>query len=196
MVAGGRRPTLEPILHGEIWAGESAQVAKRNTQRLCGERVILSEVLRDHDGAVARIAYGDRGVLWLSGDEGSQVVPLAGRFGVERIVDQDGQIQIFPMAPIRDLHAFFAFKNLHIFFFDRRWGALLSDGGDSKGRGIGSIRRGTCECGEREEGNGQEQRGFESAYVSVHEIPPFLRCLKVKNRIASVRFFGRGLLSS
>ncbi len=77
-------------MHGEIRAGESAQVAKRDTQRLCGERVILSEILRDHDGAVARIAYGDRGVLWLSGDEGLQIIPLAGRFGVERIVNQDG----------------------------------------------------------------------------------------------------------
>ncbi len=141
MIARGRWPTLEPVLHGKIRAGESSRVAERNAQSLCGERVILSEVLRHHGGAITGVGHRYESVSRLLGDEGFEIAPLAGGLGVERIVNQNGQVQIFAMAPIRDLHAFFALKHLHVFLFDRRRRTLLSDSRYGEGYGVGGVNR-------------------------------------------------------
>jgi len=78
--------------------------------------VIVGEVLGHHGRAVTRVSNSDQSVFWLCVDEGFEVIPLAGGFGVNRIVDQDGEVKRSIMAPIRDLDAFFAFETLDIFF--------------------------------------------------------------------------------
>src|SRR5260370_1246224 len=89
--------------------------------------MIVGEVLRHHGRAVTGISNGNQSVFWLSVDEGFEVVPLTGGFGVDRVVDQDGEVQRSVMAPIRDLDAFFPFKNLHIFFLNRRRSTLKKE---------------------------------------------------------------------
>src|SRR5712672_1217461 len=129
MIAGSGGPSLEPVLERKIWTGESAQIAERDAQSLGGQCMIVGEVLRHHSRAVTRISDSDQSVFWLRINKGFEVVPLAGGLGVNRIVDQDGEVQRSIMAPIRDLDAFFAFKNLHIFFLNGRRSTLFRDGG-------------------------------------------------------------------
>src|SRR6266850_7729908 len=94
--------------------------------------MIVREVLGHHSRAVTRISNGDQGVFWLRINKGFEVVPLAGSFGINRVVDQDGEVQRPIMAPIRDLDAFLAFKNLHIFFLNGRRGTLFRDSSHGK----------------------------------------------------------------
>src|SRR6266481_3612874 len=129
MIAGSGRPTLEPVLKRKIRTGEGAQIAERDAQSLGGQRMIVGEVLGHHGRAVTGISNGNQSVFWLSVDEGFEVVPLAGGFSVDRVVDQDGEVQRSVMAPIRDLDAFFPFKNLHIFFLNRRRSTLFRGSG-------------------------------------------------------------------
>src|SRR5712675_3007861 len=116
MIAGSGGPSLEPVLERKIWTGESAQIAERDAQSLGGQCMIVGEVLGHHRRSVTRISDSDQGVFRLRINKSFEVVPLAGGLGVNRIIDQDGEIQRPIVAPIRDLDAFLALKNLPIFF--------------------------------------------------------------------------------
>src|SRR6266850_466600 len=132
MIAGSGGPSLEPILERKIWTGESAQIAERNAQSLGGQCMIVGKVLGHHSRSVTRISDSDQSVFRLRIDESFEVVPLASGFGIDRIVNQDGEVQRPIMAPIRDLDAFFAFKHLHIFFLNGRRGTLFRDSSHGK----------------------------------------------------------------
>src|ERR1700680_1357021 len=105
--------------------------------------MVLREILHNHRRAIARIRYGDKSVFRLLGDEGLEVVPLAGRFAVERVGNQDGEVQRSVVAPIGDLHTFLTLKDLYVFFLYRRWCPFLRDGGDGEG-GVTRARWKTC----------------------------------------------------
>src|SRR5882757_7280956 len=101
MIACSGGPSLEPVLERKIWTGESAQIAERDAQSLGGQCMIVGEVLGHHSRAVTRISDGNQSVFWLRVNESFEDVPLAGSFGINRIVDQDGEVQRPIMAPIR-----------------------------------------------------------------------------------------------
>src|ERR1700676_2935251 len=111
--------------------------------------MVLREILHNHRRAIARIRYGDKSVFRLFGDEGLEVVPLAGRFSVERVVNQDGEVQRSVWAPIGDLHTLLTLKGLYAFFLYRRRCPFLRDGGNGEG-GVISARWKTYKGRERE----------------------------------------------
>ncbi len=101
----GSRQALHQIKKSEIGTGEGTSVAERQAQSLGGEFVVVGEILGDHGGAVAGVGHGDICSVRLVEEKGFQIAPLVGDDVVERIVDQDGEVQFVGMLPIGNLGA-------------------------------------------------------------------------------------------
>src|SRR5882724_743606 len=78
--------------------------------------MVGSEILRNADRGVRRITNSDGSGLRLRKDELPHIVPLRGNFAVERIVNEDGEIQFFCFHPSCHLLALFALRKLHVGF--------------------------------------------------------------------------------
>src|SRR5262249_16354146 len=124
----------------------------RNAERFCGELMVGGEVLRDADCTVGGVANRDGGGWRLRGDELFYVIPLAGDFAVEGVVDQNGKIELFCFHPFCNLFALFALGELDVVLCKSRRGFLLSDHGDGERRASRTSRRARgsiCQWGEQ-----------------------------------------------
>src|SRR6516164_351431 len=74
----GLGPALHPVLEGEVRARICPATSQRQAQSLCGERMILGEILRHHSRSVACVRDGNVSGWRLSHNKRTQIIPLIG----------------------------------------------------------------------------------------------------------------------
>src|SRR6516162_1578210 len=173
----GLGPALHPVLEGEVRARECPATAQRQAQSLCGERMILGEILRHHSRSVACVRDGNVSGGRLSHKKHSQIIPLVSDAASQRIVDQHRQEERFAASPARHLLAFLALIRLHIVFLNCTRGSIfLARCGHCNGDGAWLRRSALGRHGGQ---SGCSQSGQQQSPLEMH-FPVHLKLLLLK----------------
>ena len=91
--------------------------------------MVVGEILGYHGRTVASIRHGNVSGGRLLFEKLLQNAPLGGHVAIQRIVDQDSQIEFLAALPVCDLRAVFVDVKLHVFPLDRGWLGIFLDRG-------------------------------------------------------------------
>src|ERR1700746_2566193 len=115
------------------------------------------KILRDVYLRVRRVRDRDCGIWRLRHNEFSELIPLVGDVGIQRIVDQDGESERISFFPTRNLLSFFVYRKLNVTLGDRWWRCILLTNSSNCDSGVArssAVRR----VREQRRGAGQSQK--------------------------------------